>query len=99
MDNTFNQQGIGLGAGIPIMNLSSGDTKLSGDRYEIYVNEDFVGYKTLFNVSDSLTDVDDFLKTQGVQNFSSELDGDHYKIIADEANRIREILDIYCQNR
>lgn len=97
MEKIFNTQGYGL----PIItsNMANGDSKLSEDRYEIYVNDDFVGYKTLFNASDSLADVDDFLKTQGVQNFSTELDGDHYKIKASESDQIKEILDVYCQNR
>jgi hypothetical protein len=97
MERFFSTPGYGLP--ITTANMSTGDSKLSEDRYEIYVNDDFVGYKTLFNASDSLADVDDFLKTQGVQNFSSELDGDHYNIKATETDQIKEILDVYCQNR
>jgi hypothetical protein len=97
MVEIFNTQGNRL----PIIssNMSNGDSKLSEDRYEIYVNNDFVGYKTLYYASDSLGDVDDFLKTQGVRNFTTELDGDHYKIKAAESHQIKEILEVYCQNR
>lgn len=97
MHNTFDNQGLGLA--ITAINLDNSNSKLSEDRYEVYVNNDFVGYKTLFNESDRLADVDDFLKSQGVLNFSSELDGDHYKIKADESSRVKDILNVYCQNR
>lgn len=73
--------------------------KLTDDRYEIYVNDDFVGYKTLLNRNDDLQDVDDFLHQQGVQNFKTLQDGDHYKIETLDAKRARDVLSVYCQNR
>jgi hypothetical protein len=101
MVNIYNNQSLGLGSGVPITptNSTGGDSKLSEDRYEIYVNGDFVGYKTLFNVSDYLSDVDNFIKSQGNIEFKSQLDGDHYNIQTEESERIKEILDVYCQNR
>jgi hypothetical protein len=93
---TYDNQGFGLAF---TDYLSDDNNKLSEDRYEIYVNEDFVGYKTLFNASDTLSDVDDFLKSQGIENFQSKLDGDHYYIQANETKRVKEAINIYCQNR
>jgi hypothetical protein len=80
-------------------NDSEANTKLSEDRYEIYVNNDFIGHKSLLNASDDLSDVDDFLKSQGIHDFQSQLDGDHYHISASEAERIKAVLNVYCQNR
>jgi hypothetical protein len=81
-------------------NIETGaNTKLSEDRYEIYVNNEFIGYKSLKNVSDDLSDVDDFLKSQGINEFQSQLNGDHYLISATETERIKDILNVYCQNR
>ncbi|WP_066049315.1 hypothetical protein [Robertmurraya korlensis] len=73
--------------------------KLQDDRYEIYVNNDFVGYKILLNQSDSIEDVDDFLKQQGIKEFSGQLDGDHYYIQTNDANTVKDMLGVYCHNR
>jgi hypothetical protein len=73
--------------------------KLQDDRYEIYVNNDFVGYKILLNQSDSIEDVDDFLKQQGIKEFSGQLDGDHYYIQTNDANTVKDMLGVYCYNR
>lgn len=75
-------------------------SKLSHDRYEVYVNGDYVGQKTLLNQIDDITDVNDFLRTHGLSNFKAHLDGDRYDIYAGrEGNKIRDALSIYFQNR
>ena len=88
-----------FGFGIATNNMANGTVKLSEDRYEIYVNDDFIGYKSLHNVSDQLSDVDDFLKSQGIEGFHSQLEGDHYYINGENAERIKDVLSVYCQNR
>jgi hypothetical protein len=88
-----------LGYAFTNNNDSEANTKLSEDRYEIYVNNDFIGYKSLLNASDDLSDVDDFLKSQGINEFQSQLNGDHYHISASETERIKDVLNVYCQNR
>jgi hypothetical protein len=82
-------------------NLSgiSEDAKLTEDRYEIYLNQDFIGYKSLLNTSDELSDIDDFLKNQGIHEFQTRLDGDHYYVTSTNDDRIRDVLTIYFQNR
>lgn len=75
------------------------DGKLQDDRYEIYVNDEFVGYKTLLNQSDSIEDVDDFLKQQGTKEFTGQLDGNHYYIQTNDANNVKDVLRVYCHNR
>ncbi|MDF0726678.1 hypothetical protein PY093_08110 [Cytobacillus sp. S13-E01] len=79
---------------------SGADVKLNEDRYEVFVNNQFVGHKTLLNQGDHLSDVDDFLKKQGVTDFITTVDGDHYTIqtIKDE-NNIQAALKVYFNNR
>ena len=82
----------------------SGDennAKLNEDRYELYVNSQYIGNKTLLNAGDKLSDVDDFLKAQGFSNFTSKLNGDHYEIeaAADDQNGIQDALSVYVRNR
>jgi hypothetical protein len=79
--------------------ITGEDTKLEEDRYEIYLNSDFIGYKTLLNASEHLSDVDDFLKSQGINDFETQLDGDHYMVSANNDEKIRDVLTTYCQNR
>lgn len=80
---------------------SSVSSKIAHDRYEVYVNDDFVGHKTLLNQSEDIIDVNDFLQTQGLSQFSASLKGDRYKINAEGENvkKIADALGIYLQNR
>jgi hypothetical protein len=92
------------GSSIMPMNLvnldSESDVKLNEDQYEVYVNENFVGYKTLKNQGEDLTDIDDFLRNQKLNDFSSSVEGDHYKIQSNEqANDITNALSVYFTNR
>ncbi|MDZ5472759.1 hypothetical protein SM124_13585 [Bacillus sp. 31A1R] len=90
-----------LGAGLANNRDVGDDTKLTEDRYELYVNNEFVGYKTLLNQSDNLKDVNDFLQRQGFQQFTSDLEGDHYNISteSDLVQPIKDALGVYCSNR
>lgn len=79
---------------------SQNNVKLNEDTYEVYVNEDLVGHKTLTSVGDKLSDVDDFLRVQGIDNFSSSLSGDHYLIKTNEdSESLKNALNIYFNNR
>ena len=54
---------------IPFTTGNIGDdaaVKLNEDQYEVYVNGNFVGHKTLKTQGEKVSDVDDFLKAQGV---------------------------------
>lgn len=74
--------------------------KLNEDTYEVYVNEDFVGHKTLKSVGENLSDVDDFLRIQGIHHFSTSLDGDHYLIkSSDDVEKVKNALSVYFHNR
>jgi hypothetical protein len=79
---------------------SESGVKLNEDQYEVYVNENFVGHKTLKNVVENLSDIDDFLRNQGLNDFSSSLDGDHYRIQTNEhESDITDALSVYFNNR
>lgn len=97
-DARIQYQVVGIGT---TQNNQFGDAKLNEDTYELYVNNELIGHKTLLNQVDSLKDVDDFIIRQGIKEFSSELEGDHYNIQAnhDVAIQIRDILNVYCNNR
>jgi hypothetical protein len=91
---------VGINAAISL----NGDatTKLAHDRYDVYVNDDFVGQKPLLNQSEDITDVSDFLKSQGFNSFQALVDGDHYKIEPTDSNterKMKEALSIYLQTR
>ncbi|MFZ3591474.1 hypothetical protein ACOI1C_20170 [Bacillus sp. DJP31] len=78
---------------------SSTNTKLNHDRYDVYVNGDFVGHKSLLTESEEISDVNDFLHAQGYQNFQANVDGDHYEIQTDDEGDMRQALQIYLQSR
>lgn len=75
-------------------------SKLSHDRYDVYVNQDFIGQKYLLTAQESVHDIDDFLMNEGYNNFQSYLDGDHYYIKAVENEHdVANVLKVYLQNR
>jgi len=77
------------------------DVKLNEDRYEVFVNGEFVGHKTLLNQNDSVKDIDDFLKNKGFHSFETNLEGDHYQIHAngEDQGNMKDTLEVYFQNR
>jgi len=50
------------------------------DRYHIYVNDDFVGNKVLLTGNDSISDVENYLRGIGFEDFITDLEGDNYLI-------------------
>jgi hypothetical protein len=76
------------------------NTKLSHDRYDVYVNQDYIGQKYLLTAQESVQDIDDFLRNEGYSNFQSYLDGDHYYIKAvNNEHDVANVLKVYLQNR
>lgn len=74
--------------------------KISHDRYDVYVNDDFIGQKSLLTAQESVHDIDEFLMNEGHRDFHSYLDGDHY-YIRSQANEkdLAHVLKVYLQNR
>lgn len=76
------------------------NVKLNEDQYEVYVNESLIGHKTLKTQGENLTDIDAFLRNQGINSFLSTLDGDHYHIQTNEnTDEIIDALEVYFNNR
>lgn len=76
------------------------NVKLSEDQYEVYVNGNFVGHKTLRNQGEKLSDIDGFIRNQGLNDFTASLDGDHYMIQTNEQESdITNALSVYFNNR
>ncbi|MBD8070066.1 hypothetical protein [Bacillus sp. PS06] len=89
-------------AGITAPGLGDeGTGKLREDRYEVLVNNDLVGKKTLLGQNDQMSDVDDFLKQQGFTEFKTELEGDHYHVetSAEYEGDMKQALKVYLNNR
>ena len=75
-------------------------TKLSHDRYEVYVNGDFVGQKNLLSTREDVTSVNEFLHSHGYNDFLSNIDGDHYHIQTEKKEReLKQALQIYLHSR
>lgn len=94
-------QGTGnVFVGLGFLNHQDNDTKLNHDRYEVYVNGDYVGQKPLLTASEDISSVNDFLHAQGYNNFIAQLDGDHYNIQSDHKDHeLKQALKIYLHSR
>jgi hypothetical protein len=74
--------------------------KLNEDQYKVYVNNNFIGHKTLKNAAEKLSDIDGFLRKQGLNDFSSSLNGNHYILHTNEqVSDITNALSVYFNNR
>lgn len=74
--------------------------KVNEDQYAVYVNGNLVGHKALKTQGEKLSDIDEFLQRQGINDFTATLDGGQYIIEASENNAdIRDALSVYFQNR
>ncbi|MBM7095521.1 MULTISPECIES: hypothetical protein [Alteribacter] len=78
------------------------DGKLTEDRYEMYVNNHYVGDHTLYTEKEHASSVKDFLHQQGFRHVNMEVNGDHVVVITpshEEAERMENCLRIFAQNR
>lgn len=74
--------------------------KLNEDTYEVYVNDELVGHKTLKSAGEKLSDIEDFLRMQGIDDFSSTIRGDHYIIqTTGDSEHTKDALGVYFTNR
>lgn len=71
------------------------------DRYEVYVNQDFIGQKKIYSPIENIFDLEDFLREQGISDFQFQLDGNHFyitEITPLQEAYAKEMLHIYLQN-
>lgn len=99
-NNLFNSNGA-----FPVF-LSSGEfddnnPKLAHDCYDIYVNRDYVGTKTLIAQNETPKDVESYLKKQGFHNFDASIDAGNILINSSEqeADNIKRNLNVYLNIR
>ncbi|WP_129691393.1 hypothetical protein [Gottfriedia acidiceleris] len=79
---------------------SQNNVKLNEDTYEVYVNDELVGHKTLKSAGEKLSDVDDFLRIQGIHDFSSTVRGDHYLIhTSGDFEHLKNAISVYFENK
>lgn len=75
--------------------------KISHDSFNVYVNEEYIGKKTLLAQNEKPSDVEGYLKHRGFHNFNSSISGDHILINSafEEADGIKKNLEIYLTLR
>ncbi|WP_051314961.1 hypothetical protein [Alteribacter aurantiacus] len=98
----YNTASVGYPLYFRVFQGDVGDTKLTEDRYEMYVNNHYVGDHTLYTEKEHASEVKDFLHQQGFKNVNMEVNGDHIVVITpshEEAERMENCLRIYAQNR
>lgn len=80
---------------------SDGGEKLYHDSYEVYVNKDYVGRKTLIAQNESVKDIENHLRLEGFRNFNTNLSGNQVLINSstDEAKDIKRNLSVYLSIR
>jgi hypothetical protein len=79
---------------------SENKVKLNEDTFEVYVNDEFVGHKTLKSAGEKLSDIEDFLRIQGIDDFTSTVRGDHYLIqTSGDFEHLKSALSVYFENR
>ncbi|MDQ0230790.1 hypothetical protein [Metabacillus malikii] len=98
-DDLFEVGRGGRFAALDMFNQSY-QTKVFNDRYDVYVNDDYIGQKQLLTAQESVKDIDDFLMNEGHKDFHSYVDGDHYYIRSQQNEQeLANVLKVYLQNR
>ncbi|MBM7645423.1 hypothetical protein JOD45_001634 [Scopulibacillus daqui] len=70
------------------------------DRYDVYVNGEFVGMKKLFSGNETIDDINDFLAEHGFSSYKAVCDGDYYHIYTSRhPEKLKEILSFHLQSR
>jgi hypothetical protein len=70
-------------------------------RYEVYVNNDFIGYKKSHRSDENIYDLEMFLQEQGVYGAEFQWKDEHLNISSEDASEpfgMKEMLQIYLLN-
>ena len=92
-------------SGIPFYSTGDdgkNDSTNNHDSYEVYVNGDYVGNKSLITQGEEISDIDKHLQLQGFKNFDEEVMGNHVDINTEdlvEAKGIKKNLNVYLTIR
>lgn len=91
------------GAGFPYFMNSSENNELKNyhDKFTVYVNNDYVGDKTLVTQGDSVNSIRTFLNEQGYDKFSTNIEGSRYNIRCNEevSSNIKNAVNVYLKNK
>ncbi|WP_139490530.1 hypothetical protein [Brevibacillus dissolubilis] len=81
--------------------LENQETKMSHDRYEVYVNNAFVGNKVLLTQTEDARDVERFIDSQGFIDTQVDVVGDHIQVSTanDTAEELKDVLRSYLAIR
>lgn len=94
-----NSSGIPFFAGI---NDEKNEGKINHDSYEVYVNGDYVGNKSLITQGEEISDIDKHLQLDGFKSFDEKVMGNHVDIKTndlEQAKRIKQNLNVYLSIR
>ncbi|MFA9399358.1 MAG: hypothetical protein ACERKV_13975 [Clostridiaceae bacterium] len=83
-------------------NTKENTDKILNDSYNVYVNDDYVGSKILYSEVENVSDVSEYLKSNGFGDFTYEEQGNTLKIQDDndqEAEKMKKQLDVYLNIR
>lgn len=88
---------------IPFVNLRDEEENISEtDSYEVYVNGDFVGRKVLYSQNEDISNISDYLSSNGYGDFTYIEEGNKF-IIEDgdreEAEDMKRQLEVYLSIR
>lgn len=88
---------------IPFFNIrNENEDIIENDSYDVYVNDDFVGRKVLYSESEDISNISDYLSSNGYGDFTYTEDGNKF-IIEDfdeeEADKMKNQLETYLNIR
>lgn len=78
------------------------ESRIDHDSYEVYVNGDYVGNKSLMVQGEEISDIDKHLQLEGFKTFNEEVMGNHVDINTndlEEARRIKQNLNVFLRIR
>lgn len=77
------------------------NSKLYHDSYKVYVNSDFIGYKTLLAQNENIKDVEKYLRGNGFENFTAKVIGGecYIKSVGRETQDLKDTLGVYLNTR
>lgn len=91
--------------GIPFytgIEYDKGEGMINHDSYEVYVNGEYVGNKSLITQGEEISDIDKHLQLEGFNTFDEKIMGNHVEISTnnlEEARRIKQNLNVYLRIR
>ena len=76
-------------------------SNITHDKYNVYVNNEYVGNKVLVAQGEKVEDINGYLKNQGFRDFNSSLKGNSYNISCNtnDSKHMKDTLNVYLSIR